>query len=40
MTRFRQEMQEEGADEFEVIDLDDLDEDFDDLDIVEMDDDE
>ena len=33
-------MQEEGADEFEVIDLDDLDEDFDDLDIVEMDDDE
>ncbi len=40
MARFRQEMHDEGADEVEIIDIDDLDEDLEDLDIVEMDDDD
>ncbi len=40
MTRFKEEMHEEGADEIEVFDLDDLDDDLDDLDLDEVDDDE
>ncbi len=40
MTRFKEEMHEEGADEIEVFNLDDLEDDTDDFDIEELDDDE
>lgn len=40
MTRFKEEMHEEGADEIEVFDLDELEDDSDDFDIDDLDDDE